>query len=333
MKTERMRPYRLGGDHPQITALSEVAYVEDHRRLGTDAHAGASSERRLARLLALLGGIIPPLRDLYRGFVWESDGRVVAHVQFVRVGRGDRRWSIETVMTHPDHRRRGLARRLVGESLASIRGRGGRECVLKVREDNPNAYRLYESLGFVHYETSVHLRCDVTPDGGVVSVPGYRVRRIDPAEWFDAWKERAALMTRCSTDATSAFATRSEASYQRPKAVRWIAPFALRMSGRQAFIWFVEHEGRLVGTLRVFGDRAGSRPHEIDIALDPHHAEQLAAPLVDRALNALTQLPKTTVLIETGGHEACLLQALDERGFDPVTTWHALGKELAPGAA
>lgn len=56
---------------------------------------------------------------------------------------------ITNIATHPDHRRRGLARRVVGALLDEARARGLVTVSLEVRESNIAAIELYRSFGFV----------------------------------------------------------------------------------------------------------------------------------------------------------------------------------------
>lgn len=56
-------------------------------------------------------------------------------------------FEIERLVVSPDHFRRGIARRLVGEAL---RLADGRPVAVSTGRDNPPARRLYESAGFVH---------------------------------------------------------------------------------------------------------------------------------------------------------------------------------------
>lgn len=141
-----LRAYGAGRDLAGIYDLTEVAYVEDYCRIGRSARAGMERERRTVAAVSLLGRIFSAIRDVTPGFVWEHEGRIVSFVHFARVGMAGDRWSIESVATHPDHQRRGLARRLVERAIDAIRERGGKTVTLKVRADNDPAYGLYRSL-------------------------------------------------------------------------------------------------------------------------------------------------------------------------------------------
>ncbi len=66
---------------------------------------------------------------------------------------------LTSVYIHPDHRRRGLARRMVEQVLRDAKVAGLLSVRLEVVADNRGAVELYESLGFVTYgcEPAAHL--------------------------------------------------------------------------------------------------------------------------------------------------------------------------------
>jgi [ribosomal protein S18]-alanine N-acetyltransferase len=55
---------------------------------------------------------------------------------------------INTLAVHPDHRRRGIARRLLAAAADAGRRRGAESVHLEVRSKNKVAYNLYIALGF-----------------------------------------------------------------------------------------------------------------------------------------------------------------------------------------
>ena len=61
-----------------------------------------------------------------------------------------KRGYVENISTRRPWRRRGLARALIGATIAALRERGMSEGALGVDSENPSgALRLYESCGFV----------------------------------------------------------------------------------------------------------------------------------------------------------------------------------------
>ena len=79
--------------------------------------------------------------------VAEDDGEVVAYAG-LRAVTGATDADIQTIAVAPAARRRGLGRELMVTMIGEAARRGARELFLEVRDDNPNAQRLYDSLGF-----------------------------------------------------------------------------------------------------------------------------------------------------------------------------------------
>lgn len=85
-------------------------------------------------------------------WVAATDGTGIASIVLNILNRqpdGSVRGELSTVGTHPDHRRRGLARTCIGRSLQVLRGRGATSAWLGVDMLNEDqALSLYESCGF-----------------------------------------------------------------------------------------------------------------------------------------------------------------------------------------
>lgn len=82
----------------------------------------------------------------YVVLVVEEQERVVGFLAGREVAGGE--WEIENVAVNADARRRGLGSRLMGEFLDLVRGRGGAEVYLEMRESNRAARALYEKWAF-----------------------------------------------------------------------------------------------------------------------------------------------------------------------------------------
>ncbi|KOV85471.1 hypothetical protein ADL03_12380 [Nocardia sp. NRRL S-836] len=76
--------------------------------------------------------------------------------------------TIETVVTHPDHRGRGICSALLDEALARLRRCGVREVDAWARDDA--AVEWYLRNGFVEAERYLHVYASVDEVGTVVSV-------------------------------------------------------------------------------------------------------------------------------------------------------------------
>lgn len=86
---------------------------------------------------------------------------------------------VDTVMTHPEHRRQGLARRLLVEALQRMRERGLAASLLYTFPDTV-PFRLYQSLGYQPYAPTDYFH--MVRSGGFRSSLHYEVRTNPPAE-------------------------------------------------------------------------------------------------------------------------------------------------------
>jgi GNAT superfamily N-acetyltransferase len=83
------------------------------------------------------------------GYVWEENNKIIGNASLIPFrDRGRRIQLIANVATHPDHRRRGIARLLTQRAMKHARRKGASAIWLHVRDDNPGAVKLYEDLGF-----------------------------------------------------------------------------------------------------------------------------------------------------------------------------------------
>lgn len=113
-------------------------YVNDMRRAGRD-----EGFLRWANHVAETTSL--PLM----GFVWEEDGRIVGNASLIQFrDQGKRVYLIANVATHPEYRRRGIARALTERAIQSARDKSATAVWLHVRADNPGAIKMYADLGF-----------------------------------------------------------------------------------------------------------------------------------------------------------------------------------------
>jgi ribosomal protein S18 acetylase RimI-like enzyme len=319
-----LRPYSSKEDMASLYDLAEVAYAEDYARIGRSAKAGLEREQRVAAVVSGLGRLVPALRDLTAGYVWADEGRVVSYVHFARSGLGGDRWSIETVMTHPDVQRRGLARVLILRSLETIRARGGRACVLKVRADNDPAYALYRSLGFAHVDSTVHLKRQAAMELPPVDSDASGIRIVPAGEWRRRWRDRYDLGTRAQEEKVRESFPLAPDEFRRPAYAQWLGPILMRLSGVCGQRWAVERDGCWLATLSAVRDQTNTREDELELSIDPGAEERLSSDLLATGLRWLHPSADQPVLLEMSSVQKRALRAADSLGFREIMTWHRL---------
>ncbi|RME56312.1 MAG: N-acetyltransferase [Caldilineae bacterium] len=152
-----VRPFDLRRDLRPVARLIADAFADELDEQGKAA-------LRELRILGHMGGLIRLLtptsnefQDVFNGFVWIEDGRLVGNVTVQRAANGSGRWQIANVAVDPAYRGRGIARALMQTALDYIADMGGSWAVLQVREQNEIARGLYERMGFENLGGSVEM--------------------------------------------------------------------------------------------------------------------------------------------------------------------------------
>ncbi len=122
-----IRPYR-SADFPALTALLEAAGFGHFGPSDTEASIAATLATQQSFLLLA-----------------EADGRLVGTAR----GTLERGWGwVQRVAVHPEYRRRGIAKRLIGEVNRTHAALGAYRTVLLTHRDNEAAQALYRGLGY-----------------------------------------------------------------------------------------------------------------------------------------------------------------------------------------
>ncbi len=145
----KLRALNILRDLPAVADLIELCFSntldEDGRSFLDDMRRSAQENRFLNWAPRVIDSISLPLS----GFVWEEQGKIVGNVSLIPFFKWGRKvYLIANVATHPEYRRRGIARLLTQAAVARAREKHADEIWLHVREDNPGAITLYQELGF-----------------------------------------------------------------------------------------------------------------------------------------------------------------------------------------
>jgi GNAT superfamily N-acetyltransferase len=147
-ETPNLRPLNLHRDLNGVADLIEVCFSA---QMDGDGREYLRRIRETARHQTSVWSLFEAdqINLPLNGLVWEEDGKVVGNLTLIPFFR-DRalNYLIANVAVHPDHRRKGIARHLTEKALEYVEEQGAYSAWLQVRDDNPPAINLYQSLAF-----------------------------------------------------------------------------------------------------------------------------------------------------------------------------------------
>jgi ribosomal protein S18 acetylase RimI-like enzyme len=283
------------------------------------------SLRRLWPAIRVAQALSKPLRDLFRGFVWDEDGRIGAAVISQRRGATNM-WTIGAVGVLPEFRRRGLARQLLTMTLEDVRKRGGTHIVLAVIDKNVPAYSLYRSLGFEHYSSQIEYH--IAPEAvrkAVSRIPSRYSKR--PLKRFD-WKTRYTLANRITPDEIAAHEPVTPERFRSPAPVRLLMPVLSKLQRRTEQRIVLSLDGTVIGHGGYRTTKSQKGTSSIWAEVDPEYPD-VAKPLLEGLLadvNAVS--PTLRIQLSTSTWMPALCEAAKELGFQKRVEYHWLGLEL-----
>jgi len=145
----QMRALNVIKDLPAVADLIELCFSTTMDNDGQRYLSELRSASRDNRFLRWADRVSDTASVPLTGYVWEENKKIVGNASLIPFrDHGKRIHLIANVATHPDHRRRGIARLLTLQTIEYARERNTAALWLHVRDDNPGAIKLYEDLGF-----------------------------------------------------------------------------------------------------------------------------------------------------------------------------------------
>jgi ribosomal protein S18 acetylase RimI-like enzyme len=270
--------------------------------------------KKLWPLIRVLLLISPTMKDMLHGYVWEENGGAVGTANIGRRGKSDT-WLVSNVAVLPDHRRKGIARRLVEDCLWLGKEHGAKKIILDVIDGNLPAQHLYERLGFVNYTTSKKFIYETATAPVAQPLPSaYTLELTPPAEW----QPRFALAQRITPSIVQEYEPVVESVYRPPRAALILIPLMGRFSGSITRRYkVVAGDGKIVATARYSARKKAGGINDLSINLDPTHA-QLALPLLHHLVREIYEAsPGRKIDIEIPAWQTDLIEAALKIGFQP----------------
>ncbi len=271
-------------------------------------------------LFAWLAWLVPPGDHAFKGFVWYDSGRLVGNASMMR--SSDDLWIIANVVTHPDFRRRGIARALMEAAIGAARARGAHQIQLQVRADNAAAQHLYVGLGFWHMNAATALRLPSAAGSVRLGVPanGWTLVRSGKSTRGRARRllARAGDLDRGGPAGLVVQAVDHVSLWDRLD--DWL-------QGRTRYAWAATAGGEFRAMIVVHAGHWHG-PHRLDMVVDPTWQGRVEATLVDAGLAALARHPGYEVEAEIHADRSAAVDALVRSGFRVIRTLDRLALDL-----
>jgi ribosomal-protein-alanine N-acetyltransferase len=326
--TRRLRHGSIPDGLLPFEPLRDLAAVVELLRLGFGRDLDSQEQRWLSDLeamadsgpLLLLLRLMPAVDGSFGGYVWYEDGRLVANASVMRAPSNVA--VIANVVTHPDYRRRGIARRLTEAAIQEATERSARRVELQVRMSNEAAVSLYSGLGFrrLYGNTTYALAsCD----------DSVRIGRA--AEGFDvtAWRrQHDRLVRRLLLEAGRSLSEPIPGPVAEAlgSGSIWDA-FESWLRGRSRHCWAASDGSHFRAVVAVSPRTAGGT-HRLEIVADPAWRGRVEAPLVDAVMIGLCREGPRPVEARVRDDESGASEALEAAGFSYVRTLERLALNL-----
>ena len=316
----QLRPLNIIRDLPAVANLVENCFSstldDDGRRyLQQMRHAGQDNA-----FLRWASQVVETASMPLSGFVWEDNGEIIGNASVIPYRHDHQRfYLIANVAVHPNQRRRGIGRALTIACMDLAQRKQAKEIWLQVRDDNPGAIALYETLGFRERarRTSWRLSLERVTSPVQPSVPITRRRKSD-------WLQQEKFLQRIYPDQLSWYQPMPWHSF-RPGLMYTLERFFL---ADETSHWVIRSDNNLTAAL-TWTPSTSSSPDRLWAAVPPDGSEESLLALLLRARKDLATLQSRLLLdFPAGEYNSAIQQA----GFNLHRTlvWMQLDETYLP---
>ncbi len=314
-----IRPFDIGRDLRAVSRLIADAFADELDEQGEAA-------LRELRILSYMSGLVRFLsrstgefQDVFNGFVWVENNRIVGNVTVQRAASGSRRWQIANVAVSPAWRGRGIGRALMERALDTIRDMGGSWAVLQVRGENEIARGLYERLHFENMGGASELYASGTPK----PIKWPALPNLQPFSPSDSNLLYELATSRPSAELQWWRAVRRN-DFQLTLEKR-ISERLSRLVGRERIFRYAirDYSNRFEGAIQVTA-RCWRGDHHIRLWLRPEAQQRYAQPLTLSALSLLQESPRWPLRASVSTEDEIVAETLLAHGFSVRSTLYTM---------
>lgn len=308
-KESGIRPFDIGRDLRPVAELIADAFTNELDPRGLAALREMRIMSHLSGLLKLLSRSTGELDDVFTGYVWVEEGRIVGNITVQRADKYGNRWQIANVAVAPAYRGRGIARRLLREALRHVEAADGRWAVLQVYDHNSVARNLYARAGFEEVGSMAELELRRLPEvEPPPSLHGFRT--FSSSQWQPLYE----LATNQLNAQAQWWRSIRRSDFQVTLEQQFSEWFWQAMGRRRIFRRCIQSVRRYEAALILSAERWRST-HELEFWVRPEQYGMYERYLVQWTLSTLQEYPRWPVKVSvSGGHQAAL-DALQFYGF------------------
>lgn len=321
-----IRPFDIGRDLRPVAELIADAFTHELDPRGLAALREMRIMSHLSGLLKLLSRTTGELEDVFGGFVWVEDGRIVGNVTVQRADKYGNRWQIANVAVAPAFRGRGIARRLMDHALEHIRLSGGRWAVLQVYAHNTVARTLYSHMGFEDVGGMVELQLARIPRIAMPE-PHPHFHSFAPYQWLPLYE----LATNQLNAQAQWWRAIRRSDFQMPFERQVGEWFWHLMGRRHVYRRCIRSVRRFEAALILTADRWG-KPHELEMWVRPEQYGRVESFLVQWTLAMLQEYPQRPLRVTVSSDHADALAVMREFGFDQIQTLMTMRRRMDESA-
>ena len=317
----RIRPINPLRDLDELAGLIELVLGSEIERWGGDFRAQMRMAKVMAPWFKFLGFFSENYRHTFDGYLWEEGGRLIAAVILQPVLYDLGRWQIMNVVTDPEFRRRGIARKLVTKAIEHARSNGARICYLEVQQQALPAIKLYQDLGFSCYDRLTILKRTGNESSKWDESGNFQYSKMSMADW----KQRFELAKLIAPAEVQEFMPVSQAEYQFSIWQQVFDPPIMRLQGIESTWWGAEKDQTLVGFANLVACKSPLMTNRITIEILPAYQNDLTGPFLDMVLDKLQKHPQqvTMTMLNHSSHET--LTVYQEHKFEVMEEYLRMG--------
>jgi len=330
-----IRAFDIGRDLRPVADLISRSFAQELDYRGTAALREMRMMSHIGSLLKILNRSTGEFNDVFSGFVWVNENKVVGNVTVQRVDSIGRRWHIANVAVFPAFRGQGIASRLVQRAIEHIKEERGEWVSLQVHGTNHVALNLYEKLGFENL-------------GGIVTLRLARVHKglsmmlnQPPLMNQDSMGQDSMLEPFESGQWHSLYELANSQSYTHTQWWRGlhrtsfhvtiedqIAEWFWQLMGKRRIYRRCIRTGRKFDSAMVLTGQRWNGVHEIELWTRPNQRGRYEDTFIRWALTVLHEYPRLPVEIKLSTEYPTAIEAFQHYGFTEIDSLLTMRKSI-----